>query len=181
LNFFKRIAYFFWRADKLRELDVEVSMLRIELNHGHDVLKKLQDENKKHILTIEQKEKEFKDATDTIAKLYAKTAIYEASHINFYEHVNENLREWEKVGNLVRLNVFRSLVRFVAKEYERVFVDDIRDPEQVHKFWHVQGAKSVLHQLLTYDAIIKDRMNKLAGVQAQTSEGKPADPDLSYE
>jgi hypothetical protein len=88
-------------------------------------------------------------------------------------HVAETMAEWDKVKTLVNTGAFRSLCFFLAREYDRAFMD-VKTPDEIHKMWFVQGAKNVLHDLLTINALIEKRMQFLAHGNEAVGKGAAA-------
>lgn len=112
--------------------------------------------------------KELQEYDTYIDKLNIRLKLRES----FYDSIEESLFEYRKIEELINQNVFKSLCRLIAKEYEQT-EQDINHPDDVHKFWHCQGAKSVLHTLLTIDATLKQKMQALVTKKPAT-ENSPA-------
>jgi len=83
-------------------------------------------------------------------------------HGNMFEHVTENISEWEKIKGLIDNNVFKSLTYFMLDEIETT-EQEISSPDDVHKFWYTQGAKYILRQMLDYSNVIKQKILYFAG------------------
>lgn len=97
---------------------------------------------------------------------------------SLYDHVNFSLIEYQKIRSLLAQDVFKSLCRLLAKEYEEV-EQGIGSPEDMHRFWHCQGAKSVLHTILTLDATIKQTMIKMQSKKPAEEESPASVADYS--
>jgi hypothetical protein len=91
--------------------------------------------------------------------------------LDFY--VRESIREWEKISGLVKTDAFRSLVYFLNAEIENNLLL-IANRDDTHKFWYIQGCKSVIRDLLDFSIIVSKKVAFLMQNQIP-NQGKTAD------
>ena len=94
-------------------------------------------------------------------------------------YVKENIHEWEKISALIKTDAFRSLVYFLNAELE-IKMLSINNRDDGHKFWFVQGGKSIVQDLLDFSSIIAKKIAFLMQNQLPQKE-KAADAAPSYQ
>jgi len=86
--------------------------------------------------------------------------------------MRENVETWSKVKGLVEHGAFKSLIYILLNELE-IIEQDITGPEQMHKFWHLQGAKSILYQLRVMENTANQMILKYTQAKLKTESEAP--------
>lgn len=133
------------------------------------------EENEKKITELEISKKE---KTELLNIKINQLKNLESKVGSFYYFAGETVSAWLSIEELLRTDVFKKLVRFMA--------NDIEEREQAvekgyeHQFWFCQGAKSVLHNMLTMNEIIKKKIEYLK-TKDKIEPGAKVAADMSYE
>jgi hypothetical protein len=133
------------------------------------------EENEKRIVSLEIETKEKGEM------LRIKTAMLkdvETKTGSFYYYAAETVASWYLVDELLKAEAFKKMVRFMANEIEEREQNIAKGEE--HQFWFCQGAKSVLHNMLTMNEIIKKKIEYLKNKDKTNADTK-AVPEMSYE